>query len=99
MIAYCYRRRALMTDILVRGLKQETIEILKRRAAENGRSLQQELHAIFTDAAADPERFASRMAYFERAKAMNDRLAASGRNFGDSAREIREDRDSNHGRA
>ena len=40
-----------MAQVLVRGLDQEVVEKLKRRAAHNGRSLQAELKAILEEQA------------------------------------------------
>jgi plasmid stability protein len=40
-----------MTDILIRNVDPGTLERLKRRARNNGRSLQQELHEIILQAA------------------------------------------------
>jgi plasmid stability protein len=40
-----------MPDVLVRGIKAEVLESLKRRAKANGRSLQAELKSILEQAA------------------------------------------------
>ena len=38
-------------DVLIRDLSDETVEELKKRAADNNRSLQAELKAILTETA------------------------------------------------
>jgi len=43
-----------MKSILLRGIPETTLETLKRRARSNHRSLQGELHALLTEAAACP---------------------------------------------
>jgi plasmid stability protein len=86
-----------MANVLIRGLDEGVVGALKARAAENGRSLQRELHAILGEAAATVQERRKRLAYYERAKALGDRLAASGRTFGDSTADIRADRDSGYG--
>ena len=77
-----------MGSILVRGLDQETIERLKERARLNGRSLQREVKALLEHAA---ETLTMR-----EARRLSDtwRRHLGGRSFSDSARLIREDRDS-----
>ena len=77
-----------MGSILVRGLDQKTIERLKERARLNGRSLQQEVKALL-------ERGADTLTMRE-ARRVSDtwRHHLGGRLFSDSARLIREDRDS-----
>jgi plasmid stability protein len=77
-----------MGSILVRGLYQTTIERLKERARLNGRSLQQEVKALL-------ERAAETLTMPE-ARRLSDqwKRRLDGRSFSDSARLIREDRDS-----
>ena len=77
-----------MGSIVVRGLDQQTIERLKERARLNGRSLQQEVKKILECTAGtltmpEARRLAERW-----------RRRLRGRSFSDSARLIREDRDS-----
>jgi plasmid stability protein len=76
-----------MPDILVRGLRRETVERLKRRAKTSGRSLQQEVRTVL-------ERSVSMLTAPEMRRltqSWHRRLA--GRTFSDSADLIREDRD------
>ena len=77
-----------MPSILVRDLDEKTIQRLKERARLNGRSLQQEVKEILKRAAGtltmnETRRLAERW-----------RHRLGGRSFSDSARLIREDRDS-----
>lgn len=74
--------------ILVRGLDQKTMERLKERARLNSRSLQQEAKALL-------ERAAETLTMRE-ARRLSERWTRrlSRRSFSDSARLIREDRDS-----
>ncbi len=78
-----------MPDVLVRGVPQSTLDSLKERAAQHRRSLQQELLSILEVAATPvldrtPEQVAA---------AIRERLAQTGRVFGDSTPLIREDRE------
>jgi plasmid stability protein len=77
-----------MSSILVRGLDQKTIERLKERARLNGRSLQQEVKAL-------PE-FAAETLTMRGTRRLSEqrRRRLGGRSFSESARLIREDRDS-----
>ena len=77
-----------MGSIVVRGLDQKTIERLKERARLNGRSLQQEVKTLL-------ERAAETLTMRE-ARRVSERWRhrLGGRSFSDSARLIREDRDS-----
>ncbi len=77
-----------MGSIVVRGLDQKTIERLKERARLNGRSLQQEVKTLLERAA---ETLTMREA---RRVSERWRQRLGGRSFSDSARLIREDRDS-----
>jgi plasmid stability protein len=87
-----------MASMLLRNLDSDLLDALKERATKHGRSVQQELHVIVREAVAPDVARAERRAYYERAKAINDRLAAAGRRMGDSTFDIRMDRDSNHRR-
>ena len=87
-----------MASMLLRNLDAELIDALKERATKHGRSVQQELHAIVREAVTPEIKRAERRAYYERARAINDRFAAAGRHFEDSTLDIRMDRDTNHGR-
>jgi plasmid stability protein len=76
-----------MPDILVRGLRRETVARLKRRAKTSGRSLQQEVRTVL-------ERSVSMLTAPEMRRltqSWHRRLA--GRTFSDSADLIREDRE------
>jgi hypothetical protein len=77
-----------MGAILVRDIDQKTIERLKERARLNGRSLQQEVKALL-------ERAADTLTMRE-ARRLSERWTRrlSPRSFSDSARLIREDRES-----
>ena len=78
-----------MAQILVRDLDEETVERLKKRAEEGGRSLQAEVKRILTLAAHEPT------LDMEAARKMLDefRKRFKGRKFSDSVELIREDRD------
>ena len=74
-----------MPDILVRGVRHETLERLKARAKRNGRSLQSEAKMLLEQAAgAGGEEVAALLGEW--------RKRFSGRKFCDSADLIREDR-------
>ena len=76
-----------MAQVLIRGLKDRTVDILKRRAREHGRSLQAELKRILEEEARLDGRWDE---WTEEA----DRVAGlAGPQKTDSARLIREDRD------
>ena len=63
-----------MADITVRGLRKETVEWLKRRAALCNRSLEEEVRSILTDAVQDevtPEDRAKKQLEF---RALSDKL-------------------------
>jgi antitoxin FitA len=74
-----------MSQLLVRDVDTRTVERLKRRARENGRSLQRELREILENAA--------RPSFAEaRAATARIRRRLAGRRFAESASLIREDR-------
>lgn len=77
-----------MAQILVRDLDKETVERLKERAREDGRSLQSEVKHILSQAAHEP------IVDMERARKMLEefRKRFKGRKFSDSVELIREDR-------
>lgn len=75
-----------MAQILVRGLDDEVVERLKRRAKEAGHSLQAEARLILADAAKVDMATARRLCD-------EFRKRFEGRVFSDSAELIREDRD------
>jgi plasmid stability protein len=78
-----------MPDVLIRDVPGPVLEALKQRAAENRRSLQQELLWILEGEVQRP----SRQAAIRAADAIRERLARSGKVFSDSAELVREDRD------
>jgi plasmid stability protein len=75
-------------DVLVRGVPREVLDILKRTAATNHRSLQQELVLILEQAA---RKDCSKAV--EAATIIREHLSEYGRSYSDSVRLIREDRD------
>jgi antitoxin FitA-like protein len=77
-----------VSSILVRGLDRKTIERLKESARLNGRSLQEEVTALLKRAA--------EILTMREARRLSERWSyrLGGRRFSDSARLIREDRDS-----
>lgn len=77
-----------MADVLVRGVPREVLAILKKKAAENRRSLQQELLLILEDAAKIDSSVA-----VEAAAKVRERLSGYGKTFSDSTEQIREDRE------
>lgn len=77
-----------MTDVLIRNVPPPVLDKLKKRASRNMRSLQQELLTILEDAAGADELKAA-----EAANMVRERLAAYNRDFSDSTKSIREDRD------
>lgn len=79
-----------MTDILVRDVPQDLLDSLKARAARNGRSLQQEVLDIFAIIVREDS---DRLTALEIADTIRKRLEATGRTFGDSTDDLRQDRD------
>ena len=78
--------KQIMAQIVVRHLDEETVDLLKERAQENGRSLQAEVKSILEGAVRiRTEDF--------RAAAAKIRERFKGRTFSDSAELIREDRE------
>jgi len=78
-----------MAQILVRNLDQEVLAQLKKRAKEEGRSLQAEAKLILEQAATSPT-----VDMATAKKMMEDfRRRFKGRRFSDSAELIRQDRD------
>lgn len=77
-----------MAQILVRDLDKDVVERLKKRAREDGRSLQSEVKFILEQAAAEPR------LDMEAARTMLEefRKRFKGRKFSDSVELIREDR-------
>ena len=78
-----------MAQILVRDLDEETVERLKKRARDDGRSLQSEVKHILSQAAQEP------IVDMKTARALVEgiRKKFKERRFPDSVELIREDRD------
>lgn len=78
-----------MAQILVRNLDDEVVEILKKRAKKENRSLQSVVKTILEQAAHEPK------LDMEEARKLSEelRIKFKGRKFPDSVQLIREDRD------
>ena len=76
-----------MTDILIRNVPEDVLGKLRQKAADNKRSLQQELLLIIESAAEEDKYNAAASASIIREK-----LAAYERSYSDSTELIREDR-------
>ena len=74
-----------MPDILVRDVEEGVLMRLKKRAKENGRSLQNELAQVFRSLAEDE-------ALSDEVTATKIKKSLRGRVFSDSAASLREDR-------
>ena len=77
-------------NVLIRDLDAKTVKALKKRAAENKRSLQAELKAILTEKV---ERQHHLLKWRKDTDRVFNALKKSGRTFSDSTELIREDRD------
>lgn len=77
-----------MGDILIRNVPDEVVQKLKQRAERSGRSLQQELVLILTR-----EATTSVSSYVQEVRERQAAYDASGRQFSDSAPEIRRERE------
>ena len=75
-----------MAQVLVRNLDEKTVTQLKKRAAENGRSLQAELKLLL-EQVVRPDG----MDAWRRVKQFRAKMKKSRRTFSDSAMLIRED--------
>jgi plasmid stability protein len=78
-----------MADILVRNVPEPVLGALRKRAAQNRRSLQQEVLSILEAASREPDGRSGA----EIAAAIRWRLSGSGRHFEDSVTSLREDRE------
>jgi antitoxin FitA len=76
-----------MPDLLIRDVPGQIVEALKKKAAENRRSLQQELMMIIESAAKE-----DRIEKAEYATMIRERLQAYGKEYTDSAELFRVDR-------
>lgn len=77
-----------MPDVLVREIPEPVLEELRSRARRSRRSLQQEILTVL-EAAVDARRMRALLAM----SSIRERLARTGRTFGDSADLVREDRE------
>jgi plasmid stability protein len=77
-----------MADLVLTGVDDGVLRHLQERARANGRTPAEEARAILTDALRGPP-----PGPWSVVDAIYERLAASGRRFGDSAGLLREDRD------
>ncbi len=76
-----------MSDVLIRNIQEEALQRLKRKAARQNRSLQQELHGIITRAAYDDVD-----ALVDRVRERRVRYEAAGGKVEDSTGMLRRDR-------
>ncbi|MGM0688783.1 MAG: FitA-like ribbon-helix-helix domain-containing protein [Bacillota bacterium] len=76
-----------MPDLLIRDVSNEIVEALKKKAADNRRSLQQELKIIIESAAIE-----DRMLKTQYATIIRERLQAYGKEYKDSTELLRADR-------
>lgn len=81
-----------MSDLLIRDVKPAVAELLKKKAIESGRSVQAEVKQILERWQEEQER---RETFWEKAAALRESI---GPVASDSTLEIREDRDTDHGR-
>lgn len=79
-----------MAQLLIRDLNESTVKRLKTMARRHGRSVQGEVKLLVEEAVASNAR---REQFWSRAEKIREKLAATGREFPDSAELIREDRD------
>ncbi|MDX1638958.1 MAG: hypothetical protein R3281_13375 [Balneolaceae bacterium] len=77
-----------MSDVLIRNIDEDTLKKLKKKAAANNRSLQEELKNLLESHAGPDIEEVRRMVRENLAK-----YRAEGRMFSDSVDDIREDRD------
>jgi plasmid stability protein len=80
-----------MGQILIRGLAEDVMQAFKERARRNGRSQEQEARMLIEEAVRESESWERFAKFAERTRR---ELVRRGGDFGDSTREIREDRDS-----
>ena len=76
-----------MPQLLIPDIDETLLERLRSRAAAHARSAEAEVKQILTEALQAPSD------PWAAVNAFRERLAASGRDFGDSTQDIREDRD------
>jgi plasmid stability protein len=78
-----------MPDVLIRNVPVHVMDALKARSAVHRRSLQEELLTVLKEEAREPD---ARSPH-EIAAAIRERLARSGRVFGDTSAVVRDDRE------
>ena len=77
-----------MSQLLIPDVAESLLQQLRERAARHGRSIEAEARGILENALRpDPAKI------WAEVDAIRQRLAATGRDFGDSVQDIREDRD------
>jgi antitoxin FitA len=77
-----------MSQLLIPDVAESLLQQLQQRAARHGRSVEAEARIILEDALRpDPAKV------WAEVDAIRERLAATGRDFGDSVPDIREDRE------
>lgn len=76
-----------MADVKIRKLPDWVVQAHRGRAERAGRSLEEELRLLLTDAALKPQR-----EFAERAAAFRERLRRQFGELSDSTKEIRKDR-------
>lgn len=77
-----------MSQLLIPDVAESLLQQLQQRAARQGRSVEAEARAILEDALRkDADQI------WAEVDAIRERLAATGRDFGDSVQDIREDRE------
>lgn len=77
-----------MADVLIRGVPEKVLDVIKKRASMKGRSLQQELLKLLIETAELNSLEADNIA-----AEIRKQLKDTGRSFSDSTELLREDRD------
>lgn len=88
MISLKKKLIAMAKDVLVRNIDEETLDKLKKKAAANNRSLQEELKELLELHAGPDIEQVRKMA-----RESIRKYKAEGRKFSDSTKDIREDRE------
>lgn len=77
-----------MSQLLIPDVAESLLQQLQQRAARHGRSVEAEARVILEDALrTDPDQI------WAEVDAIYNELAATGRDFGDSVQDLREDRE------
>jgi plasmid stability protein len=77
-----------MSQLMIPDVAESLLQQLQQRAVRHGRSIEAEARVILEDALRpDPAKV------WAEVDAIRERLAATGRDFGDSVQDIREDRE------